>query len=73
MPSDQVLDDVAKLIPVGTRVTYYPIMPPEPFEPGIITTVRSEPWRLGHGAIVVKVNGRSGGVLVSHLRAEPSE
>jgi hypothetical protein len=33
--------------------------------------VRSEAWRLGHGAVVVKVTGRAGGVLIEHLQAFP--
>jgi hypothetical protein len=33
--------------------------------------VRSEAWALGHGAVVVKVTGHAGGVLVEHLQVLP--
>lgn len=49
--------------PVGTLVRYYPIAGEPDFE---LTETRSEAWALGHGAVVVKVKGRTGGVLVSH-------
>jgi hypothetical protein len=31
------------------------------------TKTRSEAWALGHGAVVVKVEGRAGGVDITHL------
>lgn len=62
------VDEAARRFPIGQRVTFFPILPAER---GEIATVRSEPWALGHGAVVVKITGRAGGVLVTHLRAEP--
>lgn len=50
--------------PLGCKVIYTPVkFEPEREE----TVVRSAPWALGHGAIVLKVEGRSGGVSIDHL------
>lgn len=56
----------AKAMPVGTRCRYYPRLPAneDDYEE---TVIRSEPWLLGHGAAVVKVEGRSGGVSIRHV------
>lgn len=58
------LADARARFPVGARVLYRPVMGWPGQEE---TVVRSSPWALGHGAIVVKIAGRTGGVLVSHL------
>lgn len=50
--------------PIGTPVRYFPI---KGCSDSIVTKTRSEAWELGHGEVVVKVDGRSGGVCVSHL------
>lgn len=50
--------------PVGTRVRYFPI---KGIGESIDTTTRSEAWELGHGETVVKIQGRSGGVCLSHI------
>lgn len=67
--SDIVLQGYADLFPVGTPVKYFPIMSESKH---VDCEIRSEPWRLGHGAIVVKVTGKAGGVSVDHLRKSPS-
>jgi len=56
----------AKAMPIGTRCRYYPVLPAneDEFEE---TVIRSEPWLLGHGAAVVKIEGRAGGVLIKHV------
>ena len=51
--------------PVGTAVRYWPIRGAPEFED---SKIRSEAWVLGHGAIVVKIEGRTGGVSVGHLQ-----
>ena len=52
--------------PPGTRVIYRPwIGCPEGER--VITRTRSEAWLLGHGEPVVKIEGRAGGVCLSHL------
>lgn len=56
----------AKAMPVGTRCRYYPRLPANEDEFEIVD-VESEPWVLGHGAAVVKVSGRSGGVSIKHI------
>lgn len=53
--------------PIGTRVRYWPILPPIDSAPPLDTTTRSEAWTLGDGSVVVKVVGRSGGVHLGHL------
>lgn len=50
--------------PIGTAFKFFPIMGLPAFEE---TTTRSEAWALGHGAAVVKVEGRAGGVSIEHL------
>lgn len=51
-------------LPIGRAVRYYPV----DGEPESVTSViTSQPWVLGHGDIVIKIAGRSGGVMVSHL------
>ena len=49
------------------RVRYYPI-DPDISDNFILTKIRSEPWQLGHGEWVVKVEGKAGGVSISHLK-----
>ena len=50
--------------PAGTKVKFFPIAGNPEFEE---TEIRSEAWELGHGAVVVKVKGRSGCVSVDHI------
>lgn len=54
----------SKDFPVGSEVYYQPIKGEDTFE---LTKVKSPAWRLGHGEIVAKIEGRAGGVLISHL------
>ncbi len=55
---------------IGQKVWYYPIRGESK---RYATAVRSEPWALGHGAMVVKVNGIAGGVSVLHLEPRDGE
>ena len=57
--------------PVGTRVRYFPILPPIPSVPAVVTETRSEAWELGSGHVVVLIKGKSGGVHVTHLEVLP--
>lgn len=50
---------------VGTKVLYFPIKD-EPYH--VITRTRSEAWELSCGSSVVKIEGTTGGVLLSHLK-----
>lgn len=54
--------------PAGTRVKYFPIAGEPEFD---MTQTRSEAWILGHGEPVVKINGCTGGVALSHLEVLP--
>jgi hypothetical protein len=66
-------EDWNAVYPVGTKVRYWPILPPIPSVPPLDTVTRSEAWMLGHGAAVVSIVGKTGGVLLSHLEILPSE
>ncbi len=59
MNETEKIANVAKDFPIGTHVRYFSILGRPEFEPAV---VRSEPWALGHGAIVVSITGRAGGV-----------
>jgi len=50
--------------PIGTPIKYYPIAGEEFF---VHSKVRSEPWNLGHGALVVLIEDRTGCVDVTHI------
>ena len=52
--------------PVGT-----PILLVEDDLTVTFTRTRSEPWRLGHGELVVLVEGRTGGYLLSRCFVMP--
>lgn len=59
--------------PVGTPVRYWPIWPPIESVPAVDTRTRSEAWALGDGTAVVMVEGRSGGVALSHIEITTPE
>lgn len=64
MTIDPELAACAQRFPIGERVRFFPIAGEVDSVTGAI---RSEPWRLGHGTIVIKITGRAGGVHVGHL------
>ena len=47
------------------------IYPPIDGVPPVDTTTRSEAWTLGDGSVVVLVDGKSGGVHLSHIEVLP--
>lgn len=57
--------------PVGTAVRYWPIWPPIESVPAVDTRTRSEAWHLGDGTTVVMIEGRTGGVALSHIEVLP--
>lgn len=61
-------DEWNALHAVGTHVRYYPVLPTILSAPPVDSKTRSEAWTLGHGAVVVSIEGKSGGVLISHLQ-----
>lgn len=50
--------------PIGRVVNFYPVSGAPDCER---TKIRSEPWALDTGTIVIAVNSRAGGVHVDHL------
>lgn len=55
-------------IVVGTPVIYWGVIKENGERSGPLKTmISSDPWELGHGEIVCKVVGKSGGVAISHL------
>ena len=58
--------EFASRAPIGTPCVYYPTKPFRPDE-ALHTHILSEPWELGHGQVVVKVEGKAGGVCVEHV------
>lgn len=59
----------AETFPMGREVYYTPVSGgPAESTP---RRVRSAPWELGHGAIVIALEGKSGGVLIEHLSLTP--
>lgn len=63
---EQRRDNYARMAPIGTPVRYYPKLPcgEDDFERSVI---RSEPWILGHGDVVVAIEGFSGGKSIDHV------
>lgn len=57
-------DQFTRAYPTGTPAKYWPVKGDNRF---IETAIRSEAWTLGHGAVVVKVEGVTGCVDISHL------
>jgi hypothetical protein len=58
------LEQAAERFPVGAKVKFYPVSGEAKFQEA---EVRSEPWALGHGQVVLKITGITGGVCVEHL------
>lgn len=55
------------LHPVGTQVVAYPCTRYCPEHPGLETATRTPAWELGHGQPVVSVEGRTGGIALTHV------
>lgn len=62
------LDAWNAIHPVGTPVLAWPGTRDE--KP-LVTRTRSAPWLLGHGQPVVSVEGRSGGIALTHVQRRP--
>jgi len=63
-------DEWNELHPVGTPVRYWPLRNPTegpPFD----SRTRSKAWDLGHGQPVVLIEGKSGGMCLTHLDVLP--
>lgn len=55
---------------VGQKVWYYPVRGEKERRPSVVL---SEPWALGHGAMVVRIEGQTGGVSPLHLEPRGDE
>lgn len=66
-------DEFNERHPVGTPVTYHHVIPEVDGILPLITHTRTPAWELGDGTPVVSVQGRSGGMALSHveLRVAP--
>ncbi|WP_051644633.1 hypothetical protein [Labrenzia sp. DG1229] len=51
--------------PLGTKVRYFPLAGSKNYSDH---TIRSQPWELGHGQVVVLITFKSGCVAVEHLQ-----
>jgi len=58
------IETIKQKFPIGQKVKYYSI---KGFDSFTEHEIRSEPWALGHGDIVIKVTGKTGGLCVEHL------
>lgn len=75
MISKTELEAIARIeerFPIGARVKFFPISGEPEHQ---VSIVRSYPWMLGYGAIVIKIEGRRGGVLTTpeHLHRIPGD
>lgn len=59
---------VDETVPIGTRVVVV-----RDNGDVLLTTTRSEPWRLGHGDLVVSVHGIAGGYAAWRVFVLPQE
>ena len=64
LPKSMTAEQFNALFRIGTTVRYFPIAGDRQFEE---SRTRTEAWTLGHGATVVSIEGRAGGVLLTHL------
>ncbi|HHL2709900.1 TPA: hypothetical protein ACQ39K_001399 [Yersinia enterocolitica] len=51
--------------PVGSRFHYFSV---KGIPDSVEVVTRTEAWALGHGAVVVSVNGRAGGLHIEHMK-----
>lgn len=56
---------------VGTKVRYWPVYPPVDGIPSEDTITRTPAWTLGDNSVVVSIEGRTGGVHLSHIEVLP--
>lgn len=66
---EMIASEFALRAPIGTPCLYFPVKPFDRKE-AVSTKIRSTPWVLGHGAVVVAIEGKAGGVSIEHLAFE---
>lgn len=54
--------------PVGSEFDYCSVRGGAEVSPPLATKTRSEAWTLGHGAVVVACDGKTGGLDITHLK-----
>ncbi len=64
MTDSSTADGWNERYPIGTPVNAYPGTRDDP---PMVTRTRSKAWTLGHGAPVVAVVGRAGGIALTHV------
>lgn len=57
---------------IGTTIRYWPVYPPIESILPVDTVTRSEAWTLGDGSVVVLIEGKSGGIHLSHIEVKQS-
>lgn len=67
---EMIAEQFALSAPIGTPCLYYPTKPFDRAK-AVATKIRSAPWVLGHGAIVVAVEGMTGGKSIEHIAFAP--
>jgi hypothetical protein len=60
-------EEKLKYFKPGLEVLYQPILNKTSNMPAYRTKLNSEPWQLGHGDWVVKIEGYTGGISIDHL------
>jgi|GEM_PF-1940314 len=65
--ADMTAESFSAAYPTGTPCRYFPVAGELAHQK---TTIRSGAWSLGHGAVVVKIDGVAGGVDIHHLVME---
>jgi hypothetical protein len=58
------LEEARRRYPTGTKVTYWPGYNQHV---GQKSVTRSEVWRMPAGQLVVKIDGRAGGIALTHI------
>jgi hypothetical protein len=71
LPPDMIAEDFAEKAPIGTPCIYFPVLPCDRSKDFRLTKIRSKPWLLGHGTVVVKIEGQAGGVDITHITLAP--
>ena len=64
----ETVAEIAERFPIGTWVRYWPVRGAAESR---VTKIRSAPWKLGNGTIIIKIEGQAGGVHCKHLQPLP--
>lgn len=67
--TDREVERFNREVPVGAKVIFWSLR--KPWREPVRTRTRSKAWALGHGDGVVKVEGKCGGVAISHVEILP--